>query len=84
MLLLTRSTLTTQGHEDMDRLITSVPGMETFLRLRDLPSICRTNNLEDPNLRHSAYSNRQFVQAHGLIFNTFEDLEGPILSHIRS
>ncbi|KAK7828073.1 7-deoxyloganetic acid glucosyltransferase [Quercus suber] len=76
--------LPSRGHEDMDRLITSVPGMETFLRLRDLPSICRTNNLEDPNLQHNAYANRQSVQAHGLILNTFEDLEGPILSHIRS
>ncbi|KAK1571951.1 hypothetical protein Q3G72_025311 [Acer saccharum] len=28
-------------NEDMDRLITKVPGMETFLRLRDLPSFCQ-------------------------------------------
>ncbi|KAF3947250.1 hypothetical protein CMV_026589 [Castanea mollissima] len=68
----------------MDRLITSVSGMGTFLRLRDLPSVCRANNLEDPNLQHNAYANRQSVQAHGLILNTFEDLEGPILSHIRT
>ncbi|KAG6763729.1 hypothetical protein POTOM_031168 [Populus tomentosa] len=30
-----------RGDEDMDRLITKVPGMETFLRCRDLPSFCR-------------------------------------------
>ncbi|KAM4093878.1 hypothetical protein ACB094_06G152500 [Castanea mollissima] len=76
--------LPSRGHEDMDRLITSVSGMGTFLRLRDLPSVCRANNLEDPNLQHNAYANRQSVQAHGLILNTFEDLEGPILSHIRT
>ncbi|KAK4579351.1 hypothetical protein RGQ29_029137 [Quercus rubra] len=46
-------------NEDMDCLIRSVPGMENFLRIRDLPT-------------------------HALILNTFEDLEGPVLSYIRT
>uniref|UniRef100_A0A2N9FSR0 Glycosyltransferase n=1 Tax=Fagus sylvatica TaxID=28930 RepID=A0A2N9FSR0_FAGSY len=71
-------------NEDMDRHITSVPGMETFLRFRDLPSFCRVNNLEDPNLQLIANTNKQFSRAHALILNTFEELEGPILSHIRT
>ena len=34
----------------MDRLITNVPGMEGFLRCRDLPSFCRVSDLMDPQL----------------------------------
>ena len=83
-LLLTMSKLITLENEDMDRHITSVPGMETFLRFRDLPSFCRVNNLEDPNLQLIANTNKKFSQAHALILNTFEELEGPILSHIRT
>ncbi|KAM4104355.1 hypothetical protein ACJW30_06G151400 [Castanea mollissima] len=46
---------------DMDRLVTSVPGMESFLRCRDLPSFCRFvyalilntfEDLERPVLSH--------------------------------
>uniref|UniRef100_A0A2N9G3S9 Glycosyltransferase n=1 Tax=Fagus sylvatica TaxID=28930 RepID=A0A2N9G3S9_FAGSY len=70
--------------KDMDRLVTSVPGMETFLRYRDLPSFCRVNNLVDPNLQLVKNETRQSPRAHALILNTFEDLEGPILSHIRT
>ena len=68
----------------MDRLVTSVPGMETFLRCRDLPNFCRVNNLVDPNLQLFKNETRQSPRAHALILNTFEDLEGPILSHIRT
>nr|POE87077.1 7-deoxyloganetic acid glucosyltransferase [Quercus suber] len=71
-------------NEDMDRLIRSVPGMETFLRIRDLPSFCQASNLADPNLQLVANKTRQSPRAHALILNTFEDLEGPILSHIRT
>jgi len=66
----------------MDRLITSVPDMETFLRCRDLPSYCRVSNLADPNLQLAADETRQSPRARALLLNTFEELEGPVLSHI--
>ncbi|GMN41381.1 hypothetical protein TIFTF001_010600 [Ficus carica] len=69
----------------MDRLITSVPGMEHILRCRDLPSFCQKIDERDPQqlplpVRQTHHSGR----AQALIFNTFEDLEGPIISHIRT
>ena len=74
--------VTTLGNEDMDWLVTSVSGMETFLRFRDLPSFCRVSNLADPKLQLFANETRQSSRAHALILNTFEDLEGSVLSHI--
>nr|GMD59075.1 7-deoxyloganetic acid glucosyltransferase-like [Ipomoea batatas] len=60
--------------------ITKLKGMEDFLRVRDLPPFCR-----DEDLAVLFYTEtRLAVQARGLILNTFEDLEGPILSHIRT
>ncbi|KAL2525782.1 UDP-glycosyltransferase 85A3 [Abeliophyllum distichum] len=67
----------------MDQIVQSVPGMEGFLRARDLPSFCRVNNINEPIL-HTVYSvAEQTTRAQAVIFNTFEDLEGPIVSHIR-
>ena len=68
----------------MDDLVTSVPGMEEFLRRRDLPSICRAKDLNDPNLQFVMSETLQTPRAHALILNTFEDIEGPTLSQIRS
>ncbi|KAL0003246.1 hypothetical protein SO802_017027 [Lithocarpus litseifolius] len=70
-------------NEDMDCFIRSVPGMETFLRIRDLPSFCRARNTADSYLQLVKNMTRQSSRAHALILNTFEDLEGPVLSHIR-
>ncbi|KAK9189393.1 hypothetical protein WN943_017989 [Citrus x changshan-huyou] len=70
--------------EDMDRLITKVPGMETFLRFRDLPSFCRVSDVTDRDLQVLKNATQQSPRAHALILNTFEDLEEPILSHIRT
>uniref|UniRef100_A0A2P2MNA8 anthocyanidin 3-O-glucosyltransferase n=2 Tax=Rhizophora mucronata TaxID=61149 RepID=A0A2P2MNA8_RHIMU len=73
-----------KGKEDMDRIITKVPGMETFLRCRDLPSFCRASDMEDSNLQLVMNETRRSTKAQGLILNTFEDLEAPILSQIRT
>ena len=81
--LLMKSMVTILENEDMDCFIRSVPGMETFLRIRDLPSFCRARNTADPNLRLVKNMPRQSPRARALMLNTFEDLEGPILSHIR-
>nr|POE87082.1 7-deoxyloganetic acid glucosyltransferase [Quercus suber] len=68
----------------MDYLITTVPGMESFLRCRDLPSFCRGTDLNHFNLPIFVTETQRSPQAHALIFNTFDDLEGPALSHIRT
>ncbi|XP_073021527.1 7-deoxyloganetic acid glucosyl transferase-like [Primulina eburnea] len=67
---------------EMDELVRSIPGMEGFLRYRDLPSICRVNDAKDPSLWHRITLTRQIVRAKAVIMNTFEDLEQPILSNI--
>ncbi|KAK2639612.1 hypothetical protein Ddye_027407 [Dipteronia dyeriana] len=71
-------------NEGMDRRITTVPGMETLLRLRDLPSFCQVRDITDRDCQWLVTETRKTVRANSLILNTFEDLEGPILSHIRT
>ncbi|KAJ0047249.1 hypothetical protein Pint_06409 [Pistacia integerrima] len=73
-----------KGYEDMDRLLTTVPGMEDFLRGRDLPSFCRVNNISYGFLQFVTNVTEKSSEVDGLLLNTFEDLDGPILSHIRS
>lgn len=69
---------------DLDAPIRSVPGMEDFLRRRDLPSFCRSGNLTDPIFKRYLTESKLVSRADGLILNSFEDLEGPLLSHIRT
>ncbi|KAJ0101016.1 hypothetical protein Patl1_06505 [Pistacia atlantica] len=71
-------------HEDMDRLITTVPGMEAFLRGRDLPGICKDNDINDRIFQFILDATLKSSEVDVLLLNTFEDLEGPILSHIRT
>ncbi|XP_057981757.1 7-deoxyloganetic acid glucosyltransferase-like isoform X2 [Malania oleifera] len=59
-------------------------GMESFLRRRDLPNICRTSDPSYPVLQFFMTGTRRNSEAHALIINTFEELEGPIVSHIRT
>ncbi|KAK4734091.1 hypothetical protein R3W88_008352 [Solanum pinnatisectum] len=68
----------------MDLTLTKVKGMENFLRGRDLPSFCRASDLTSPDFRIVMTETLQTPRARGLILNTFEDLEGPILSQIRT
>ncbi|RVW73480.1 7-deoxyloganetic acid glucosyltransferase [Vitis vinifera] len=70
--------------DDMDRLVTRVPGMEGFLRRRDLPSFRRTRDANDRGIQFIITETQQTPRAHALILNTFEDLDGPILSQIRN
>ncbi|TYH00479.1 hypothetical protein ES288_A10G280300v1 [Gossypium darwinii] len=72
------------GSEDMDRLITTVPGMETYLRCRDLPTFCRKLDIEDSIMKLVVKQTRKSLQADALILNTAEELDGPILSQIRT
>jgi hypothetical protein len=67
----------------MDRIIRNTPGMENLLRCRDLPSFCRENNKEHILIDEVVLRTKQSRNANAIIFNTFEDLESPILSQIR-
>ncbi|XP_071734489.1 7-deoxyloganetic acid glucosyl transferase-like [Rutidosis leptorrhynchoides] len=69
---------------DLDTPIKSVLGMERFLRRRDLPTFCRSGNLSDPSLKLYLHESKEIPRAPGLIINSFDDLEGPILSQIRT
>ncbi|KAI8029822.1 7-deoxyloganetic acid glucosyltransferase [Camellia lanceoleosa] len=61
-----------------------VPGMENILCRRDLPSFCRSSDLDDPSMKLIVKEVEQIPLGFGLILNTFEEPEEPILSHIRS
>ncbi|KAK7366883.1 hypothetical protein VNO80_08886 [Phaseolus coccineus] len=73
-----------KGEEDMDRMITTLPGMENILRCRDLPGFYRgtESNLVEP-LKSTVFDCHQTLRARGVILNTFEDLDGPLLSQMR-
>ncbi|XP_058181841.1 7-deoxyloganetic acid glucosyl transferase-like [Rhododendron vialii] len=68
----------------MDLQVKSVPGMEGFLRRRDLPGFCRVDEVSDPRFQVIKNETRQTPRAQAVILNSFEDLEGPVLSHIRT
>ncbi|KAG9453232.1 hypothetical protein H6P81_006136 [Aristolochia fimbriata] len=73
-----------QEDADLDCPIQGVPGMETFLRRRDLSSFLRGKELYSPATAFVLNETQKNAKASALIFNTFEDLEGPILSHVRA
>ena len=66
----------------MDGLIESVPGMEGFLRRRDLPGFYRVDDVNDPTLKEVVAATRLIERAQAVIFNTCEDLEGQIVAEI--
>ncbi|KAL2248855.1 UNVERIFIED_CONTAM: 7-deoxyloganetic acid glucosyl transferase [Sesamum indicum] len=67
----------------MDMMVTSVPGMEKVLRRRDIPRSFGVANGDDPTFKTMKTDTKRTVEACGLILNTFEDLEAPILDQIR-
>ncbi|XP_026398134.1 7-deoxyloganetic acid glucosyltransferase-like [Papaver somniferum] len=70
--------------EDMDQLIRSVPEMESFLRCRDLPSFYRAKEVNHPHLDFVNTATVTSIRATAHILNTFEDIEAPTLSQLRS
>lgn len=70
--------------DDLDVQVKSVAGMERYLRRRDLPSFCRSGDIGDPNMELYKTESKENSRASGLILNTFEELEGPILSEMRN
>ncbi|KAM3320152.1 hypothetical protein P3S67_007352 [Capsicum chacoense] len=72
-----------QGN-DLDALVTHIPALEGLLRRRDLPHFCLVDFMTDQNSQDVLKEIERIPKAHGLILNTFEDLDGPILSCIRA
>ncbi|CAI9091605.1 OLC1v1026677C1 [Oldenlandia corymbosa var. corymbosa] len=70
--------------DDLDTLVTSIPGMEGVLRFRDLPDFCRRDYSLDGNARLVFKSIQAYPRAAGLILNSFAELESPVSSHLRS
>lgn len=64
-------------------MVTSVPGMDGYLRRRDLPAFGRVDNANDAGLQTILTETRRTALSSGLILNSFEDLEGPIMDQIR-
>ncbi|KAG6433248.1 hypothetical protein SASPL_104856 [Salvia splendens] len=69
---------------DLDVMVKGVSGMERYLRRRDLPSFCRSGDLDNPSIRFYQTETIHNPRACGLILNTFEELDAPILSEMRS
>lgn len=68
---------------DMDRLVQNVPGMSDVLRSRDLPSFFRVGDGSNVDLERLVKI-IPTQKAHSIILNTYDDLEGPILSHLQT
>jgi hypothetical protein len=65
----------------LDDPIRGVPGMEGFLRRRDLPTSCRRHDV-DPMLQVLAEYSAHSGKARALILNTATSMEGTALAHI--
>ncbi|CAI9115095.1 OLC1v1015929C1 [Oldenlandia corymbosa var. corymbosa] len=70
--------------DDIDKLVKGVPGTESFLRRRDLPRFSTLGDAAYPFLQLLKKEGEEVPKAHGLILNTFEELDGPLLSHLGS
>ncbi|EYU19963.1 hypothetical protein ABFS82_06G071500 [Erythranthe guttata] len=68
--------------DNLDEIIINAPGMEGIIRRRDLPSFCRTKDLNDRIIQLVLKEDKHIPLAQGLIFNTFQELESPILSQL--
>ncbi|CAA0809459.1 UDP-glycosyltransferase 85A3 [Striga hermonthica] len=68
--------------DNLDEMITNLPGMEGIIRRRDLPSFCRTKDINDRIIQLVLKEDKHIPLSQGLIFNTFQELEAPILSQL--
>ncbi|KAL2337891.1 hypothetical protein Fmac_012337 [Flemingia macrophylla] len=72
-----------QDPEDLDKVLASIPGLENLLRECDLPPILK---LKPGSLFHDFYIKETLAmtQASGLIVNTFDQLEAPIITKLNT
>ncbi|KAG8380768.1 hypothetical protein BUALT_Bualt06G0050400 [Buddleja alternifolia] len=66
--------------DNLDEIKRNTPGTEGIIWRQDLPSLCRTKDLNDPTFQLVLKETKHIPLAQGLIFNTFQQLEAPILS----
>ncbi|KAL5143136.1 7-deoxyloganetic acid glucosyltransferase [Glycine soja] len=68
----------------MDRAITGIPGIENVHSCRDLSSFCQGTESDIAFPMNSVVlETRESLRARALVLNTFEDLEGSVLSQMR-
>ncbi|PSS34601.1 7-deoxyloganetic acid glucosyltransferase [Actinidia chinensis var. chinensis] len=68
--------------ETMDLPITSIPGLENLFRRRDLPSICRIGDLQNPIFQFFVTQTSAMTRASALILHTFQNLEAAIIAKL--
>ncbi|TKW34790.1 hypothetical protein SEVIR_2G329100v4 [Setaria viridis] len=73
-----------EGGGDLDEPVRGVPGMESFLRRRDLPIECRslTETHQDPLLKAVVAATARSRKARALMLNTTASLERSSLTHL--
>ncbi|KAL0321900.1 UNVERIFIED_CONTAM: 7-deoxyloganetic acid glucosyl transferase [Sesamum calycinum] len=69
--------------EELDLMVTSVCGNGGLSPATRSSSVCRVNDVNDPGFQTIIRETRRTALSSGLILNSFEDLEGPILDQIR-
>ncbi|KAK1355250.1 Glycosyltransferase [Heracleum sosnowskyi] len=67
---------------DYDRKVSGVPETENFLRQRDLPSFFRIRDLNHPIIQFILKEIQEIPRSQGLLLNTSEHIDGPIISQI--
>lgn len=68
----------------MDRAITGIPGIENVHSCRDLSSFCQGTESDIAFPMNSVVlETRESLRARAFVLNTFEDLEGSVLSQMR-
>ncbi|XP_047977384.1 7-deoxyloganetic acid glucosyltransferase-like isoform X2 [Salvia hispanica] len=68
--------------DNLDETIRNAPGMEGIIRRRDLPSLCRGIDLEDPEIKLLLKQAHLMPLSQGIILNTFHQLDSSLLSHM--
>ncbi|KAK9177053.1 hypothetical protein WN944_029072 [Citrus x changshan-huyou] len=70
--------------ENFDKPVTCIPELENIFRNRDLPSICRHGGPDDPILQTFIRDTSATTRTSALVINTFNEIEGPIMSKLGS
>ena len=70
--------------ENFDKSVTCIPELENIFRNRDLPSICRHGGPDDPILQTFIRDTSATTRTSALVINTFNEIEGPIMSKLGS
>ncbi|KAG6535682.1 7-deoxyloganetin glucosyltransferase-like [Zingiber officinale] len=86
--LMQRGIIPLKSEEDftngfLEAVIDWIPGMSK-MRLKDLPKPLQTTNPNDALLNHTKDEAQASLHASAVLFNTFHDLDGPVLNAMSS